>query len=46
MHEFVTEDIRDYDYDDFLDNVENYLTEERYQNCRIQKAYERSLQAI
>ena len=32
--------------DDFLDNVENYLTEERYQNCRIQKAYERSLQAI
>lgn len=40
------EEITDYDYDEFLDNVDEYLTEERHQNCRIQKAYERSLQAI
>lgn len=39
--ELFDDEIRDYEYEEFQDQVEEYLTEERYQNWRIQEAYNR-----
>lgn len=39
--ELFDDEIRDYEYEEFQDRVEKHLFEERCQNWRIQKAYER-----
>ena len=39
--ELFDDEIHDYEYEEFQDQIDEYLHEERCQNWRIQKAYER-----
>lgn len=41
--ELFDDDIIDYDYEEFLSDVEEHLCEERFQKWSIEKAYKRRL---